>query len=63
MAFGDGGNDMDMLAYAGMGVAMGNAKEKVKACANYVTDSVDDDGVVTALKHFHIIQKGDHDEI
>ncbi len=55
MAFGDGGNDMDMLAYAGMGVAMGNAKEKVKACANYVTDSVDDDGVVTALKHFHII--------
>ena len=55
MAFGDGGNDMDMLAYAGMGVAMGNAKEKVKACANYVTDSVDDDGVVTALKHFDII--------
>lgn len=63
MAFGDGGNDMDMLAYAGMGVAMGNAKEKVKACANYVTDSVDDDGVVTALKHFHIIQKGNHDKI
>lgn len=55
MAFGDGGNDMDMLEYAGIGVAMGNAKEKVKACANYVTDSVDDDGVVTALKHFHII--------
>ena len=51
MAFGDGGNDMQMLAHAGMGVAMGNASDEVKACADYVTDTVDDDGIAKAIAH------------
>lgn len=51
MAFGDGGNDMQMLAHAGMGVAMGNASDEVKACADYVTDTVDDDGIAKAIVH------------
>ena len=55
MAFGDGENDMTMLEFAGIGVAMGNAKDSVKAVADYVTDSVDEDGIENALKHFGLI--------
>lgn len=55
MAFGDGGNDMDMLQHVGLGVAMGNANEEIKAIADYVTDSVDEDGIFRALRHFNII--------
>lgn len=55
MAFGDGGNDISMLRHAAIGVAMGNAKEDVKAVADYVTDSVDNDGITNALKHFGVI--------
>lgn len=55
MAFGDGGNDIEMLQHAGIGVAMGNAKEEVKQAADYVTDSVDEDGVFKALRHFGLI--------
>ena len=55
MAFGDGGNDMAMLCHAGIGVAMGNAGDEVKEAADYVTDSVDDDGVMNALRHFDVI--------
>ena len=55
MAFGDGGNDMSMLSAAGVGVAMGNALDKVKAEADYVTTNVDDDGIRNALLHFGII--------
>lgn len=55
IAFGDGENDMDMLRFAGIGVAMGNAEEKVKAAADYVTADIDDDGVAKALQHFGLI--------
>lgn len=55
MAFGDGGNDKTMLMTAGIGVAMGNANEDVKEIADYITTSVDEDGVLNALKHFEII--------
>lgn len=55
MAFGDGGNDISMLRHAGIGVAMGNANEEVKAAADYVTTSVDEDGIANALKRFKII--------
>lgn len=55
MAFGDGGNDLPMLLHAGIGVAMGTASDDVKAQSDYVTDSVDEDGVVNALKHFGLL--------
>lgn len=55
MCFGDGGNDISMLEYAGIGVALGNANDEVKAHANYVTTHIDDNGVANALKHFGII--------
>ena len=55
MACGDGGNDIPMLKVAGIGVAMGNASEIVKASANFVTDTVENDGLCKAVKHFGII--------
>lgn len=55
MAFGDGGNDKDMLETVGCGIAMGNAIESVKQVANYVTKPVSEDGVYWALKHFNLI--------
>lgn len=55
MAFGDGGNDAAMLRAAGIGVAMGNACAEALAAADYVTASVDDDGIERALKHFGVI--------
>lgn len=51
VAFGDGPNDLEMLTYVGMGVAMGNAVEELKARANYVTRHVDDDGIAYGLRH------------
>ncbi len=50
MAFGDGGNDIEMLRHVGVGVAMGNAADEVKAAADIVTLSVDEDGVAKALE-------------
>ena len=52
MAFGDEENDIDMLEYAGLGVAMGNAKAAVMAAADYVTAGVDEDGIEKALRRF-----------
>jgi hypothetical protein len=55
MAFGDGGNDSSMIKAAGIGVAMGNALESLKSEADYTTTSVDDDGVLNALRHFNLV--------
>lgn len=55
MAFGDGENDIEMLKFVHIGVAMGNANDTVKAAANYVTDSVDNDGIRKALEHFQLL--------
>lgn len=55
IAFGDGGNDTSMILQAGIGIAMGNAIDELKLQADYVTTSVDDDGVLNALRHFGII--------
>lgn len=52
MAFGDGGNDISMLKYVAVGVAMGNSSQEVKAAADYVTSSVDENGISNAIKHF-----------
>lgn len=55
MAIGDGENDLDMMEFAGISIAMGNAVPSVKAAAGYVTDDVDHDGIYNALKHFQLI--------
>ena len=55
LAFGDGGNDIQMLRTAGVGVAMGNAGDNVKAVADYVTDTTEEHGIWNALKHYGII--------
>ena len=55
MAFGDGENDIPMLVKAGVGVAVANAKDNVKAAADYIAPSVDEDGVAEALRHFSVI--------
>lgn len=52
MAFGDGGNDMEMLKHVRYGVAMGNARDEVKKVAHYVTQSVDNGGIALALQKF-----------
>ena len=44
-----------MLSHVGIGIAMGNASDEVKKYADYITDSVDEDGVFKALKHFNVI--------
>ena len=49
-AFGDGTNDLTMIRAAGMGVAMGDAVEKVKAAADRVTAGNDEDGVGIAVE-------------
>lgn len=48
-AFGDGGNDIPIIREAGIGVAMGNAKDDVKAAADIVTRDIDNNGIATAL--------------
>jgi 5-amino-6-(5-phospho-D-ribitylamino)uracil phosphatase len=51
IAFGDESNDIEMLQYAGMGVAMGNAKPEIKAHANFVTGSNEEEGISTFLEN------------
>lgn len=55
IAFGDGDNDVDMLRFAGIGVAMGNGWDSAKAASDYITADVDSDGIEAALKHFGLI--------
>src|SRR5690606_3526903 len=52
MACGDGSNDLEMLQFAGLGVAMGNASDRVKAAADFVTATNDEDGVALAIERF-----------
>lgn len=55
IAVGDGLNDIGMIQYAGIGIAMGNAKKSLKHVADYVTDSIDQDGLYKAFKAFDLI--------
>lgn len=49
---GDGYNDISMIQFAGLGVAMANAQEKVKEVADYITASNDEDGVASVIRKF-----------
>ena len=57
IACGDGFNDISMIKYAGVGVAMANAQEEVKAAADYITVSNDEDGVAKVI--YEMILKED----
>jgi len=55
IAVGDAGNDLDMIEYAGLGVAMANASENVKEIANYITGSNNEDGVAAVIEKFILV--------
>ncbi|MHB0858454.1 MAG: Cof-type HAD-IIB family hydrolase [Anaerolineae bacterium] len=52
MAIGDSGNDGPMLAWAGLGIAMGNASREAKAAADVVVGSIEEDGAAEAVERF-----------
>ncbi|MCI8562135.1 MAG: Cof-type HAD-IIB family hydrolase [Lachnospiraceae bacterium] len=52
LVFGDDQNDIEMITHCGYGVAMGNATNEVKAAANEVTDSNENDGIAKILSRF-----------
>lgn len=54
-AFGDGLNDADMLEYCQYGIAVGNAKEKLKEIADEITDDIADDGIYNSMKKHNLI--------
>ena len=52
VACGDGFNDITMIKYAGVGVAMGNAQQAVKDVADMVTDTNEEDGLVSVIEKY-----------
>lgn len=52
LTIGDQNNDIELLKAGGVKVAMGNATPELKECANYITDSVENDGFVKAIEKF-----------
>ncbi|MBI3949840.1 MAG: HAD family phosphatase [Acidobacteria bacterium] len=52
MAIGDNHNDLEMLEFAGLGVVMGNAEQRVKSLGYHITGSNDEDGVAEAIRRF-----------
>ncbi len=56
IAIGDGLNDLEMIKTAGFGIAMGNGNEKLKECADYVTDDAINDGLYKAFKYLGLVK-------
>ncbi|GGE28844.1 bifunctional Cof-type HAD-IIB family hydrolase/peptidylprolyl isomerase [Streptococcus himalayensis] len=56
LVFGDGLNDLELFDYAGMSIAMGLAHEKVKEAADYVTETVEEDGIFKALEQLGLVE-------
>lgn len=52
VGMGDSANDISMLEYAGLGIAMGNADEKTKQAADVMTKTCREDGVAWAIRHY-----------
>jgi hypothetical protein len=55
LAIGDGPNDVEMIRWAGLGIAMGNAPEEVRAAADWVTGTVQEEGAALALERFLLL--------
>ena len=62
-AFGDAENDIDMLRFAGTGIAMGNGDDSVKAAADYVTSDIEEDGIAKGLAHIGLLTEDEMEEI
>ena len=60
MMFGDGPNDMEIFDYVGLKVAMGNATPELKEKADYVTGTVEEDGIFNALEELGLVEKELH---
>ena len=52
LTIGDQNNDIDLVECGGIGVAMGNGTDELKRCADYITDTCDNDGFVKAIEKF-----------
>lgn len=57
LCIGDDANDIEMITQAGIGIAMGNAQARVKKCADFVTDRIDDDGFAKAMLEYGLIDQ------
>ncbi|WP_211748621.1 Cof-type HAD-IIB family hydrolase [Paenibacillus sp. Marseille-Q4541] len=55
IAFGDGLNDIDMLSYVGLGIAMGNGNDSLKGVADFVTKKASEGGIHHALKEYGML--------
>ena len=57
MAIGDHDNDVEMIAWAGLGVAMGNASARAKAAADVIAPPFAEEGAAWAIEHFILGQR------
>ena len=57
MMFGDGPNDMEIFDYVGLKIAMGNAVPELKEKADFVTKTVEEDGILYALEELGLVEK------
>lgn len=55
MGIGDSENDVDMLKFCNISVAVGNAIDEIKEIADYVTDHIESNGIYNALKYYNVI--------
>ena len=60
MVFGDGLNDMELFDYAGINIAMGVSHDKIKEKADYITKTLEEDGIFDALEGFGMVEKELH---
>lgn len=60
MVFGDGLNDLELFDYAGISVAMGISHDKIKEKADYITKTLEEDGIFDALEGFGMVEKELH---
>lgn len=57
MVFGDGLNDLELFDYAGISVAMGISHDEIKEKADYITKTLEEDGIFDALEGFGMVEK------
>ena len=60
MVFGDGLNDLELFDYAGISIAMEISHEKIKEKADYITKTLEEDGIFDALERFGMVEKELH---